>query len=68
MLHEQAIGPSEGEAVMQVSAREDSSSLLPIGKQMEVLFRGAAERGTQEIRVAPFASELGPDDIPDPTC
>jgi FkbM family methyltransferase len=62
-LHERAVGPEEGEAVMHVSTREDSSSLLPISERMEVLFPGTAECGTRQIRVAPLASELGPDDI-----
>lgn len=46
-----AVGPETGEAIIHVSARDDSSSLLPITATQNALFPGTAETGTQTIRV-----------------
>ncbi len=65
-LFERAVGPSTGEATIHVSARDDSSSLLPIGEQMVALFPGTGELGTRQIRVAPLDQDLRPEDIGGP--
>ena len=49
-LHQMAIGPESGEAVIHVSGRVDSSSLLPITELQDKLFPGTAERTTEVIR------------------
>lgn len=53
-LVEAAVGPREETAAMHLSAREDSSSLLPIGPRQAALFPGTAEAGRAEVRVAPL--------------
>ncbi len=62
-LHETAIGPRAGIAEMHVSARDDSSSLLPIGAEQNRLFPGTAEAGTRKIRVGRLADFLPADGI-----
>ena len=51
-LHQCAIGPNSGEAVIHLSAKEDSSSLLPISNLQDMLFPGTAEVGVERCRVA----------------
>ena len=46
-----AVGLETGEATIHVSARDDSSSLLPITATQNALFPGTAETSTQTIRV-----------------
>ena len=48
-LHELAIGPESGEHVMHVSAKEDSSSLLPIGIAQNRIFPGTQESGVTVV-------------------
>ena len=62
-LDEAAIGPRAGIAEMHVSARDDSSSLLPIGAEQNRLFPGTAEAGTRKIRVGRLADFLSADGI-----
>ncbi len=57
-LVEAAVGPEPGEATIHVSARDDSSSLLPITARQNALFPGTAEVGTATIRVARLADEV----------
>lgn len=54
-LVEAAVGPESGEAEIHLSARDDSSSLLPITARQNALFPGTAEAGTATIRVARLA-------------
>jgi FkbM family methyltransferase len=54
ILHEAAIGPSEQTMRMHLSAREDSSSLLPISAAQEDNFPGTGEVGTLDVSVAPL--------------
>lgn len=61
-----AVGPEPGEAVIHLSARDDSSSLLPIAARQNVLFPGTAEAGTATIRVARLADEVRAEDIAAP--
>lgn len=65
VLHEAAIGPTSLRQKMHVSARDDSSSLLPISSVQTAMFPGTGEVGTTEVRVAPLdefvtAKELQP--------
>jgi len=64
MLHPAAIGPDEGVANMYISARDDSSSLLPIDALQTELFPGTQEIGREEVRVAPLSAFLTAEDIP----
>jgi FkbM family methyltransferase len=57
-LVEAAVGPQAGEAQIHVSARDDSSSLLPITARQAELFPGTAEAGTTTIRVLRLADAL----------
>ena len=58
VLVEAAIGPEPGEAVIHLSARDDSSSLLPITDTQNSLFPGTAEAGTVTICVARLADHV----------
>ena len=62
-LHQMAIGPESGESVIHVSAREDSSSMLPITELQDKLFPGTAEKTTEVIRVEPLDKLVKPEDI-----
>jgi FkbM family methyltransferase len=62
-LHRLAIGTNQGEAIIHVSGRDDSSSLLPITKAQTTLFPGTGERETRTIRVAPLMAVLEERDI-----
>jgi FkbM family methyltransferase len=53
-LHRAALGPERGEAVLHVSARNDSSSLLPISDAQERIFPGTREVGTVAVPVGPL--------------
>jgi FkbM family methyltransferase len=64
-LHQAAVGPQCGQAMIHISRRDDSSSLLPITSMQDTLFPGTAEIATETVRVAPlneFVSEadVGP--------
>lgn len=50
-LVEAAVGPESGEAEIHLSARDDSSSLLPITERQSSLFPGTGKAGTATIRV-----------------
>ncbi|AWN17517.1 Methyltransferase FkbM [Salinisphaera sp. LB1] len=61
-----ALGPEPGEAEIHRSARDDSSSLLPITAAQDALFPGTAEAGTETIRVARLAEHLSAEAIGTP--
>ena len=65
-LVEAAVGPEPGEAQIHLSARDDSSSLLPITARQNTLFPGTAEAGTATIRVVRLADALPAADIEAP--
>ena len=46
-----ALGETDGEVVMHLSAREDSSSLLPVGEGQVSTFPGTDEIGTTSVEV-----------------
>lgn len=51
-LHDLAIGPQKGNAVIHVSNRDDSSSLLPIDGEQTNLFPETSEKETRVIKVS----------------
>ena len=53
-LHVTAIGPTRGQASMQVSGREDSSSLLPISEKLTELYPGTDKGGDAEVPICPL--------------
>ncbi len=53
-LHNIAIGPKSEQCSMHISARDDSSSLLPISSLQEEIFPGTNEVGTVNVQVAPL--------------
>ena len=57
-LIEAAVGPESGTAQIHLSARDDSSSLLPITERQNALFPGTAEAGTATIRAVRLADAL----------
>jgi FkbM family methyltransferase len=63
ILHESAVGPEAGQAEIHISARDDSSSLLPITERQSTLFPGTAEAGCQSIRVSPLDKALASEEI-----
>lgn len=65
-LVDAALGPEPGEAIIHVSARDDSSSLLPITTAQDTLFPGTAEVDTDTVRVTRLAEHLPPSDIDAP--
>ncbi|MGE5490057.1 MAG: FkbM family methyltransferase [Actinomycetota bacterium] len=62
-LHPSAIGPAAETRTMHVSARDDSSSLLPISAAQTTMFPGTWEAGLASVSVAPLDAFLGTDDI-----
>jgi len=53
-----ALGPAPGEAVINVSGLDHSSSLLPITATQEALFPGTAQVGTETVRVSRLAEHV----------
>lgn len=62
-LIQTAVGPEPGESVIHLSARDDSSSLLPITENQSALFPGTAEAGKIAIRVACLDEHLAAEAI-----
>jgi FkbM family methyltransferase len=65
-LHQAAVGASAGKATMHVAARDDSSSLLPIGQLQNRLFPNTSEVMTMEVSVGELSDFIGADDIAPP--
>ena len=63
VLHVAAIGPQPEQSTMHVSARDDSSSLLPISSLQEEIFPGTSEVKTIEVQVGPLDSFVDEVDI-----
>ena len=57
-LHPVAIGPRRERATIHISARDDSSSLLPIAAAQSSLFAGTEEAGIATIEVGPLDAFL----------
>lgn len=60
-----ALGDSPGTATIHLSARDDSSSLLPIGERQVAEFPGTAAVGTREVTVSTLDVEF-PDHVDRP--
>jgi len=65
-MHNNAIGPEKRLIPTQISKREDSSSLLPIGSRQSTIFPGTEESHTQEVEVAPLHHFIEKDDLISP--
>ncbi|GAB4355526.1 MAG: FkbM family methyltransferase [Gammaproteobacteria bacterium] len=65
-LHRTAVGSSSGEVLIHVSARDDSSSLLPITALQSHLFPGTAEAGTEKVQVGRLADFIAGGDLTPP--
>lgn len=63
VLHQSAIGPVSMRQEMHVSARDDSSSLLPISSVQTAMFPGTGEVDTTEVRVGPLSEFVTEDDL-----
>jgi len=63
VLYEAAIGPEADTVTMHVSARDDSSSLLPITARQSETFPGTQEAATTRVRVEPLHGVLRPADL-----
>ena len=66
ILHDVAVGPENGSVVIHISARDDSSSLLPITALQEALFPGTNEKTTESIRVRLLDAMIRPAQITTP--
>lgn len=67
VLHPVAVGPESVRQEMHVSARDDSSSLLPISSLQGILFPGTEEVATTEVQVAPLAEFVSAEDLQRPS-
>lgn len=65
-LHVAAIGERAEKKMIHLSARDDSSSLLEIGKAQSDLFPGTHEVGTMEVRVGTLDEFITAQDIARP--
>lgn len=61
-----AIGPTDSLAVMHVSKRDDSSSLLPISSKQVSIFPGTQEISTEEVSVVTLDSVIGDIQLEEP--
>jgi FkbM family methyltransferase len=66
VLHQAAIGPEPMIRQMHVSARDDSSSLLPISSLQTVMFPGTEEGAVAEVRVATLDEFISSADLQSP--
>jgi len=66
-LREIAIGPVGGCCTMHVSARDDSSSLLPIAALHTELHPGTGEVGLQQVRAERLSSMISEADLIEPS-
>ena len=62
-LCEAALGAERGSMAMHISARDDSSSLLPFAPAQTENYPGSGEVGTLEVRVTTLGDELRPQDM-----
>jgi FkbM family methyltransferase len=63
ILNEAAVGPIKEDCSMHLSARDDSSSLLPIAGLQSEIFPGTNEVGTVNVHVAPLTEFIKEDEI-----
>jgi FkbM family methyltransferase len=65
-LHRCAIGAEKATMTIHVSERDDSSSLLPIGRTQSELFPHTGEREVRETPVLPLHEAIDADDLSSP--
>jgi len=65
-LHRCAIGAEKATMTIHVSERDDSSSLLPIGKNQSELFPHTGEKEVRETPVLPLHEAMDTDDLSSP--
>lgn len=65
-LHQAAIGPEQIRVPIHISARDDSSSLLPITTLQGQIFPGTGEAATEIVKAAPLRDFLAKEDIQSP--
>ena len=65
-LHQVAIGSGSQDAVINVSNRNDSSSLLPITDRQTRVFPGTQSVGTESVKVVALDSEIPAGEIAAP--
>ncbi|WP_199268706.1 FkbM family methyltransferase [Cognatiluteimonas profundi] len=58
-----AVGPTRSQELIHLSARDDSSSLLPITSAQSALFPGTEEISTQTVEVSPLGLQIKADQI-----
>lgn len=66
VLHRVAVGSRSEDAELNVSARDDSSSLLPITDLQESTFPGTGPKRVEPVRVRRLGDVLKSSDIPGP--
>lgn len=66
VLHVAAVGSRTERGTMHVSARDDSSSLLPISPLQSEMFPGTGEVATVDVSVAPLDTFVTAEDIAAP--
>lgn len=66
ILHKLAISDTDGESTIHISQKEDSSSLLPIGKLQNQIFPGTKESHTEIIITKRLDSVLSKEQITAP--
>lgn len=65
-LNEVAVGPKTGKATIHISARDDSSSMLPITVLQNQLFPGTSETRQETVRLEPLREFVQPEEIEPP--
>ncbi len=65
-LHRCAIGPASTIATMNISARDDSSSLLPISGEQTRLFPGTGAVGVETVQVRTLSEVLHREEVASP--
>jgi FkbM family methyltransferase len=66
VVHQVAIGTHAGTAIIHISGRDDSSSLLPITDTQSSIFEGTAEVGTSEVRLGPLEAYVARSEVTEP--
>jgi FkbM family methyltransferase len=62
-LHQAAVGPASVRQKMHVSARDDSSSFLPISSVQTTMFPGTGEVTTVDVHVGPLEEFVKADEL-----
>jgi FkbM family methyltransferase len=62
-LHEIALGQVRGEMTMNISAQDDSSSLLPISRAQTDNFPGTGAIATRAVKIAPLSDFVQPSQL-----